>query len=113
MVTAAGLRTIATYADGLGAAKNWVLPRDASGATGAPSAVVDDAHAAGLVVHVWTLRRENQFMATDFRVGTDPNAPGDLYAESRAFLDAGVDGLFSDNPDIAARALADWLADQD
>ena len=113
MVTAAGLRTIATYADGLGAAKNWVLPRDASGATGAPSAVVDDAHAAGLVVHVWTLRRENQFMATDFRVGTDPNAPGDMYAESLAFLDAGVDGLFSDNPDIAARALADWLADQD
>ncbi|KRF02924.1 glycerophosphodiester phosphodiesterase [Nocardioides sp. Soil777] len=113
MVTAAGLRTIATYADGLGAAKNWVLPRDASGATGAPSAVVDDAHAAGLVVHVWTLRRENQFMATDFRVGTDPNAPGDMYAESLAFLGAGVDGLFSDNPDIAARALADWLADQD
>ncbi|WP_107764981.1 glycerophosphodiester phosphodiesterase [Nocardioides terrigena] len=113
MVTAAGLRTIATYADGLGAAKNWVLPRDASGATGAPSAVVDDAHAAGLVVHVWTLRRENQFMATNFRVGTDPNAPGDMYAESLAFLDAGVDGLFSDNPDIAAQALADWLADQD
>ncbi|KRF35346.1 glycerophosphodiester phosphodiesterase [Nocardioides sp. Soil805] len=112
MVTAAGLRAIATYADGVGAAKNWVLPRDASGATGAPSAVVDDAHAAGLVVHVWTLRRENQFMASNFRVGTDPNAPGDLYAESRAFLDAGVDGLFSDNPDVAARALADWLAEQ-
>lgn len=112
MVTAAGLRVIASYADGLGAAKNWVLPRDAAGATGAPSSVVDDAHEAGLVVHVWTLRRENQFMATNFRVGTDPNAPGDLYAESLAFLDAGVDGLFSDNPDIAARALTDWLADQ-
>lgn len=113
MVTAVGLRAIATYADGLGAAKNWVLPRDAAGATGAPSSVVGDAHAAGLVVHVWTLRRENQFMATDFRVGTDPNAPGDMYAESLAFLDAGVNGLFSDHPDIAARALADWLADQD
>jgi glycerophosphoryl diester phosphodiesterase len=112
MVTAAGLRTIASYADGLGAAKNWVLPRDASGSTGAPSAVVDDAHAAGLVVHVWTLRRENQFMATNFRVGTDPNAPGDMYAESLAFLDAGVDGLFSDNPDIAALALDDWLDDR-
>ena len=32
-----------------------------------PSALVGDAHAAGLVVHVWTLRRENQFMATNFR----------------------------------------------
>ena len=113
MVTAAGLRTIASYADGLGAAKNWVLPRDASGSTGAPSAVVDDAHAAGLVVHVWTLRRENQFMATNFRVGTDPDAPGDMYAESLAFLDAGVDGIFSDNPDVAVRALDDWLAARD
>ena len=54
----------------------------------------------------WTLRRENQFMATNFRNGTDPNAPGDLAAEARAFLDAGVDGIFSDNPDIVAGVLA-------
>ena len=105
MVTAAGLKAIATYADGLGAHKSWVLPRDAAGNTGAPSTVVPDAHAAGLVVHVWTLRRENQFMATNFRVGTDPNAPGDLAAEARSFLDAGVDGIFSDNPDIVAGVL--------
>nr|WP_300050176.1 glycerophosphodiester phosphodiesterase [uncultured Nocardioides sp.] len=105
MVTPAGLATIATYADGLGAAKNLVLPRDAAGRTGAPSSVVPDAHTAGLVVHVWTLRRENQFMATNFRLGTDPNAPGDLAAEARAFLDAGVDGIFSDNPDVVAGVM--------
>ncbi|MBD3925076.1 glycerophosphodiester phosphodiesterase [Nocardioides cavernae] len=105
MVTPAGLATIATYADGLGAAKNLVLPRDAAGRTGAPSSVVPDAHAVGLVVHVWTLRRENQFMATNFRIGTDPNAPGDLAAEARAFLDAGVDGVFSDNPDVVAGVM--------
>ncbi|WP_416956228.1 glycerophosphodiester phosphodiesterase [Nocardioides sp. T5] len=107
MVTPAGLAAIATYADGLGAAKNLVLPRDAAGRTGAPSSVVPDAHDVGLVVHVWTLRRENQFMATDFRIGTDPNAPGDLAAETRAFLDAGVDGIFSDNPDVVAGVLAE------
>ncbi|WP_439938558.1 glycerophosphodiester phosphodiesterase [Nocardia sp. N13] len=107
MVTAAGLKVIATYADGLGANKNWVLPRDAAGNTGAPSTVVPDAHAAGLIVHVWTLRRENQFMAKNFRIGTDPNAPGDLAAEARAFLDAGVDGIFSDNPDLVAGVLAE------
>ena len=112
MVTATGLKQIATYADGLGANKGWVLPRNAAGATTTPSSVVDDAHAAGLVVHIWTLRRENQFMATNFRIGTDPNAPGDMYRETRAFLDAGVDGVFSDNPDIAVEALRDWLADQ-
>lgn len=105
MVTPAGLAAIATYADGLGAAKNLVLPRDAAGRTGAPSSVVPDAHTAGLVVHVWTLRRENQFMATNFRLGTDPNAPGDLAAEARAFLDAGVDGIFSDNPDVVAGVM--------
>ena len=70
-----------------------------------PSPVVGDAHEVGLIVHVWTLRRENQFMATNFRIGTDPNAPGDLAAEARAFLDAGVDGIFSDNPDLVAAVL--------
>jgi glycerophosphoryl diester phosphodiesterase len=108
MTTPAGIAAIATYADGIGANKDLVLPRT-GGATTAPSALVGDAHAAGLIVHVWTLRRENQFMATNFRIGTDANAPGDLFAETQAFLDAGVDGVFSDNPDIAAAALADWL----
>lgn len=108
LVTPAGLADIATYADGLGANKDLVLPRTA-GATTTPSALVSDAHAAGLLVHIWTLRRENQFMATNYRIGTDPNAPGDLAAEARAFLDAGVDGLFSDNPDLAVAARDAWL----
>ena len=70
---------------------------------------MDDAHAAGLVVHVWTLRDENQFMATNFRRGDDPRARGDADAETTAFLDAGVDGIFSDHPDTTVLALIDWL----
>jgi len=105
MVTPTGLAQVATYADGLGANKHVVLPRGAD----EPTPVVDDAHAAGLVVHVWTLRRENQFMDARFRVGTDPNAPGDMHAETLAFLEAGVDGIFSDNPDLAVDALREWL----
>lgn len=101
MVTPAGLAAIATYADGLGANKFLVLPRGAV----EPTAVVADAHAASLVVHVWTMRQENQFLDTRFRIGTDPNAPGDLAAEARAFLDAGVDGIFSDHPDVVAGVL--------
>ena len=86
-----------------------MLPRDpATGATGEPSALVDEAHAEDLAAHVWTLRVENQFLATNFRVGTDPNAPGDLRAEALAFLDAGVDGMFSDNPDVVVGALGEW-----
>ncbi|RYC04913.1 glycerophosphodiester phosphodiesterase [Nocardioides zhouii] len=104
LLTPTGLAWIATYADGVGANKDRVLPRT-GGATTVPSPVVGDAHDVGLIVHVWTLRRENQFMATNFRIGTDPNAPGDLAAEARAFLDAGVDGIFSDNPDLVAAVL--------
>lgn len=108
LATPAGLRDIATYADGIGANKDLVLPRDASGDTGRPSALVGDAHRQGLDVHIWTLRRENQFMAHNFRNGTDPNAAGDLAAEARAFLDAGVDGIFSDNPDVVVEARDGW-----
>jgi glycerophosphoryl diester phosphodiesterase len=110
LATPTGLRWVATYADGVGVNKDLVLPRNAAGATTQPSVLVGDAHAAGLIVHVWTLRDENQFMATNFRRGTDPNAKGDSYAEARAFLDAGVDGIFSDQPDTTVQALEDWLA---
>ena len=100
---------VAEYADGVGPEKSLVLPRGADGATSQPSALVADAHAAGLLVHVYTLRQENQFMATNFRRGADPVAPGDLAAEVRAFLDAGVDGFFTDHPDVAVAARDAWL----
>ncbi|WP_460815194.1 glycerophosphodiester phosphodiesterase [Nocardioides korecus] len=109
LTTSSELRQIATYADGIGPNKDMVLPRDASGATTTPSALVRDAHRARLVVHVFTLRRENQFMATNFRRGTDPNATGDLQSEIRAFLDAGVDGIFTDNADLGVAARDAWL----
>ncbi|MEI5672048.1 MULTISPECIES: glycerophosphodiester phosphodiesterase [unclassified Nocardioides] len=109
MLSRRGLRDIARYADWVGPQKDWVLPRDpATGATGRPSAVVRDAHAAGLRVLVFTVRAENQFLATNFRRGTDPNAHGRVGAEIRALLDAGVDGLFADHPDLAVTARDAW-----
>jgi glycerophosphoryl diester phosphodiesterase len=110
LVTPAGLRDIATYADAVGPAKDLVLPRDDQGETSTPSTLVDDAHAVGLDVHVWTLRDENRFMAQNFWVGTDPDAKGDAVVEYRAFFDAGVDGVFSDHPDTAVAAREDWLS---
>ncbi len=110
MVKPAGLREIATYADWLGPNKDQVLPRDPdTGATSTPSRVVPDAHATGLRVVIYTLRDENQFMATNFRRGLDPNAKGDIHAEITAFLDAGVDALFADYPDSAVDARDDWV----
>jgi glycerophosphoryl diester phosphodiesterase len=110
MVTPDGLRAVARYADWVGPSKDLVLPRDAAGATGKPSALVADAHRAGLRVVIWTIRDENQFMATNFRTGTDPVAKGNVHDEILAFLDAGVDALFADYPDSAVAARTDWLA---
>jgi len=112
MTTPQGLAEISTYADGIGTAKDLVLPRDSAGHTTKPTALVDDAHDRGLLVHVWTMRDENRFMAENFRRGTDPNAKGDAIAEYHAFLDAGVDGVFSDYADTAVGALEIWQDEQ-
>ena len=44
LVTPAGLKWIAGYADGIGANKNLLVPRDAAGALLAPTDVIRDAH---------------------------------------------------------------------
>jgi glycerophosphoryl diester phosphodiesterase len=106
LLTPAGLRSIARYADGVGVCKSALIPRNADGSLGAPAPVIRDAHRAGLIVHTWTFRRENQFLPLDFRVGTDPNAVGDMVGETRAFVAAGVDGFFTDNPDLGVAAVS-------
>ncbi|MFC3501495.1 glycerophosphodiester phosphodiesterase [Micromonospora krabiensis] len=102
----AGLRWIAAYADGIGANKNLIVPRDAAGKLLAPTTVVRDAHHEGLIVHAWTFRVENQFLPTDFRIGADPNARGDITSEYELFFRLGLDGVFTDQPDTAVAARA-------
>jgi glycerophosphoryl diester phosphodiesterase len=101
LVTPAGLDFVRTYASGIAACKDVVVPRDGAGNLTTPTPVVADAHARRLVVHAWTFRAENQFLPTDLRSSADPNAPGDLTGEIDVFLDAGIDGFFTDNPKIA------------
>jgi glycerophosphoryl diester phosphodiesterase len=104
LVTPAGLKEIASYADGIGVQKDLVVPRTADGLLGAATALVRDAHAARLLVHVWTLRAENQFLPAALRAGPAPHGTGDMQAEASAFLAAGVDGFFTDHPMLGARA---------
>jgi glycerophosphoryl diester phosphodiesterase len=106
LVKPENLKWISTYADGIGVTKNLIVPRDASGKLLAPTTVVRDAHQVGLKVHAWTFRAENQFLPTDFRIGTDPNARGDITAEYELFFSLGLDGVFSDYPDTAVAARA-------
>lgn len=107
MATAAGLTEIATYADAVGFCKNLMIPRTSQGYLRQPTAAISDAHAAGLTVIGWTFRKENSFLPADFRIGTDPAAQGDLQGEIRTFLAAGMDGYFTDNPDIGSELELD------
>ena len=86
MRTAQGLDDVATYADGIGP---WVPQLfEADGLT--PSQLVSAAHARGLLVHAYTLR------ADSLEGGFDSFAA----LHEGVFLNAGIDGVFSDFPDI-------------
>nr|WP_300050173.1 glycerophosphodiester phosphodiesterase family protein [uncultured Nocardioides sp.] len=109
-VTPDELDRIDEYADGLGAHRSLVLPRDAHGAVGAPSSLVRDAHRRGLTVHAWTVRAENRFLPTNLRRGTAVDALGDMAGEVRALLDAGVDGVITDHPEEALSVVREQAA---
>jgi glycerophosphoryl diester phosphodiesterase len=107
MMTPAGLREIARYADAIGPHSRAIIPLDADGGLGAPTTLVRDAHASGLEVHPYTFRPENQFLPPRLWLGDDPatvNEAGSII-EIRSYLDAGIDAFFTDAPAIGRRAL--------
>lgn len=104
LATPAGLAGIARYAAGIGVDKNLIIPHTGEGTLGAPTTLIADAHAAGLVVHGWTFRAENGFLPPAFRASGGEAGRGDLDAEITAFLQQGMDGFFTDQADIGVRA---------
>jgi glycerophosphoryl diester phosphodiesterase len=108
LITPAGLREIAGYAQGIGPVVDLVIPRTADGSLGAPTTLVADAHARELLVHPYTLRNENAFLPTEFHRGEDPNGYGDVFGAVRAYFEQGIDGIFTDQPDTALLAAADF-----
>ena len=114
LLTPDGLAGVAEYANGIGPFKRLIVPAETVDADGdgklddlngdgvisaadavlqAPTTLIDDAHAAGLLVHPYTFRREDFFLAPDY--------DGNAELEYEQFFALGVDGVFSDNPDIA------------
>ena len=87
--------------------KTLVIPRTEQGRLGDATPLVADAHDAGLAVHAWTFRSENAFLPDDLRRGADPTETGHDRAELEAFLAAGVDGVFADQPDVARMVVPD------
>ena len=110
LLTPAGLREVADYADAIGPNARAILPLEGDGRFGAATSLVRDAHAAGLEVHAWTFRPENVFLPRSLWCGSDPasrNEPGAI-AEVHAHLDAGIDAFFADDPALGRRALEQW-----
>jgi glycerophosphoryl diester phosphodiesterase len=116
LATPAGLKKVATYADGIGPSKRLIVPAitvdrngdgkpddlngdgiisDADRILQSPTTLVNDAHRARLLVHPYTFRNESFFLAADYN--------GNPLREYRQFFGLGVDGLFSDFPDTAVR----------
>ncbi|WP_167154820.1 MULTISPECIES: glycerophosphodiester phosphodiesterase [Streptomyces] len=110
LVEPAGLKWIASYAQGIGPTLDLIIPKDASGRLTRPTTLVRDAHAQGLVLHPYTMRNENTFLPADFRRGTDPNAYGDAFGAFKTYFATGIDAVFSDNADTALLAAADFRA---
>jgi glycerophosphoryl diester phosphodiesterase len=107
IVSAAGLREVATYAQGLGPSKDQVIPLDATGKLGQPTALIANAHRAGLVVHPYTFRVENNFLPAEYDSSAVASDSGNLFGEIAAYRKAGIDGLFTDNTDIAVAEEAE------
>lgn len=125
LVTPAGLAEVRTYADGIGPWKPYLISStcitlvagkcaDANGdglvneadrKLLPPTAVVENAHKAGLLVHPFTFRNEQRRLASDFK--------GNPVNEYLAFYELGVDGLFADFPDTAVTARALWALKRD
>src|SRR4051794_4576107 len=107
MATPPGLRDVARYADVASPSKDYIIPRDASGRSLAPTTFIRDAHAAGLEVVAYTFRNENTFLPLELRLGANPADYGNAIAEYQQFFALGIDGVFSDNPDTAKIARDD------
>jgi len=96
-VSPARLAEVKNFADGIGPNTRLIIPANADGTLREPTTLVTDAHKAGLLVHVWTLRSEPAFLS--------PSYGGDPIKEYRQFASLGVDGIFGDFPDVAFAAL--------
>lgn len=111
---------VTTYADAIGPNEDWVYvtekldePVDANGdgiaqvtqqLTGEVLPVIDDAHEAGLDVHIWTFRNEERYQLLD--------AQGNVESPEEALtrvIESGADGFFTDFPATGVR-VRDRLA---
>ncbi len=99
--TEAGMRFTASYADGIGPWKPFIISfeKEADGTVNLlpKTDFVELAHKFNLQVHPYTFRNEDEKWSK-----------GNPEAEYHLFFDAGVDGVFTDYTDVAVKAVATW-----
>lgn len=114
LVTPRGLKEVASYADGIGPWKRYIVttkadpagtgPGEAKLILAPPNDLIARAHREGLLVHTWTFRNEQRRLAGN---RFPNNYGGDPVQEYLQFYGLGIDGVFSDFADtaVAARVL--------
>lgn len=98
MFEADGMERLSSWVDGIGPSYNLVIERQSSAEDIRITPLVQRAHAAGLQVHPYTYRADN---------GVVPAYAGsfDRLLELH-YIDADVDGVFTDFPDKAVQFLS-------
>lgn len=97
MLSETGLQELAEYVDGIGPSILLLIAPDSTASEVKATNLVKYAHAAGLQVHPYTFRRERNQM---------PPFAKDYDDFLRIFVDlVGVDGVFTDFPDLTVRYL--------
>ena len=120
--TIAGLADIAKYAAGIGPNKQRIVPlstvdankdgladdlngdgqiSDGDRITGTPTTLIQDAHSAGLKVHLYTLRNESFFLPSSYN--------GNPVNEYKQFINLGIDGFFTDFPGTGFTARSTFI----
>ncbi|MBD2760101.1 glycerophosphodiester phosphodiesterase [Yimella sp. cx-573] len=101
LLTRSGMKSWAQHIDGVGPDTKRVISWNADRTLGKPTSLVADAHSNGLTVCPWTVRAENTFLPADYQTGTNPADYGRVLDFLAQLWKAGIDGIFSDNPDLA------------
>lgn len=112
LATASGLKEVAKYANGVGPWKVYVFKNDDMTET---TSFVKDAHQAGLKVHPYTFRPENNFLPASLKCSADNAKEAERCAagsikEMQLYFKAGVDGIFTDDPALGRQAVQSYQA---
>lgn len=110
LATAQGLKDVAKYANGVGPSKGYILNFNDNGSVQTTS-FISDAHTAGLKVHPYTFRPENNYLPKPLKCSQDKPAercPSGALKEFEAYFKAGVDGVFTDDPALGREAVINF-----